>query len=658
MTRFDVATANGFKPGVLQRGLVGVLVLAAGFTGVPLVSAADETAYTYSDASLCGTNGALGPGVSRTATVGGVNLVIDLDALPSTVTKVFLAPNDAVNWDDSSYNLTCKSGVVSFEVKQSGNRIKLLEIGSHLLSNATSLRSVKFPKRLETLNIGNFAFAQTNVHDHSVPSFPMTLTSITFPENLEALNIGKYAFSQETWSGNTVLQSVKFPDDLKALRIAEGGFQQNASAGDTSLAAIVFPDSLKTLRIDSYAFSQYTFDGLGALKMVLLPAHLEALHIEGGAFSQLDFLGEGLLRYVVFPTAVMPKDTNLDSYFVSISNSWVGTRNMPSFWLGDEDIIRDALSDKQQILRAGRVVFDPSGERLPGLAVGEKVMHWYLPELQNYQKDLSIAGYKRMDLFGNPVAPVGEPVDGDPSDGFDWAFAGWWDAKGKKVTLVDGYFAELGFGEVVLQAHWEASLAVKGVAPLGADGTVKLELPWGGSAGAVTCEVVKEPVAGAVSCGADGAVFNGSKASLGIHDVVVDYTFGGTHKLRVTYHVEVRGDTPPSVVPPEDKPGGAPGVVDPGDTPGGEPGDKPGDKPGDGSGGEPGGKPGDGSGGTPGGTNPGGTPPATGTPGYVATGGSTVSHATFSWWVFLLVAFGLVPAGVSGWQLRHQNSAG
>lgn len=160
------------------------------------------------------------------------------------------------------------------------------------LTGESSLENVVLPEGPTSLVIGELAFSQGEPAFESKAS----LKEVKFPSTLKSLEIGTHAFQQVD---DPVLTQVEFPEGLEDLTIGTEAFYQGGSS--TALSKISFPESLRNLTLDDFAFFQ---QGQAALTDVTFPRQMDDLTIGCGAFRQeVDFFGgdKYALKTVTFP---------------------------------------------------------------------------------------------------------------------------------------------------------------------------------------------------------------------------------------------------------------------------------------------------------------------------------------------------------------------
>ncbi len=199
--------------------------------------------------------------------------------------------------------VTFTAGAVTIDLEVLGGAYDTVEVGSDAADacrdDITSVAIINPASPAVTnLTIGEDAFRQT-------VSGVTKLAAVTFPAGLDSLTVGDHAFAQQSDPGDTSLSAVAFPAGLKNLTIGTGAFDQTAlHGGSDSLASVTFPDGLETMSIASSAFHQHAFGGTNALTSVSFPVGLTTLTIGDGAFYQHAYGGSNTMTSVTFPNGL------------------------------------------------------------------------------------------------------------------------------------------------------------------------------------------------------------------------------------------------------------------------------------------------------------------------------------------------------------------
>lgn len=204
-------------------------------------------------------------------------------------------------------------------------KLQQLNIGYDAFSQQSAqdntLSTVEFPEGLQELSIGNVAFLQHGTNN--------ALTSMNFPEGLKTLNVGVQGVTQRAWNGgNNKLASISFPSTLKSLDIALDGFKQQAyNGGNNALSSVAFPDGIEHLSIGKSAFYQrVNTGGVTALRSVIFPDQIDELILGSEAFS-ISTSAEDL--FLFFRSQVAPAQSIFLDYGITKKEStWI--------WLGGD----------------------------------------------------------------------------------------------------------------------------------------------------------------------------------------------------------------------------------------------------------------------------------------------------------------------------------
>ncbi|QIM15647.1 leucine-rich repeat domain-containing protein [Leucobacter insecticola] len=310
---------------MFQKFFVGkVAVLGLAFAVLPFGVASAEAvesraaSFTLGSEQLC--PGATAPGVSHGASG---QLVVDLTAVAGGLTDSVVVASDAAR--------SCVNDLTSVSFTNPGP-VRSLEIGAEAFSRNVAgelnnqITGVSFPEGLETLNIGSYAFLQSD-------SGMNHLESVVFPNSLTTLKVGDWAFSQENLNGANSLTELTFPQtDMLKLELGTASFRQRATNGSNTLERVNFPGTVASLRINDSAFQQSVEAGAGDARLaeVILPTGSESLEIGYYSFAQFAPEGATALSRVSFPSGLKQlKLWNSAFYLVSSASTRLESIEFP-----------------------------------------------------------------------------------------------------------------------------------------------------------------------------------------------------------------------------------------------------------------------------------------------------------------------------------------